>query len=433
MAKQLHKKIKQVYKNHGLKGVLNKTKSTARYRAKLISRKFGLRLSLEKRALIDEYYFVSNAMFQITNQDIVSSKIISNGPKPQSVNSAVWFVPHFEHFAYGGIQTIFRFIEKLSIEGVKNIIVIYDNPALDKSHIQNQIIEYFPALKNFEIVIFDDDKLAGVRALPATDIAFCTMWVSAYLLLKYNKTKQKYYFIQDFEPLFYVAGSTYALAESTYRFGFTGIVNTPGLLKAIYERHGLKGISFMPAVNRELYYPNVKKNNKRVRIFFYARPGNPRNAFNLGVETIKQLKFKYGKKIEIITAGAEWDESDYGLQGKITNLGLIKSIDKVAELYRNCDVGFSFMLNKHPSYQMLEYAASGVATVINYNEDHLWLYKDEKNCLLSEPSPLAMTEKVSLLIEDPDLRIKLVNEAQKNLLSNWHDQTELIWQYISGK
>jgi len=65
----------------------------------------------------------------------------------------------------------------------------------------------------------------------------------------------------------------------------------------------------------------------------------------------------------------------------------------VAELYRNCDIGFAFMLNKHTTYQMMEYSASGMATVMNENEDttgcikmalivywlslrlHLWLKK----------------------------------------------------------
>jgi hypothetical protein len=102
-------------------------------------------------------------------------------------------------------------------------------------------------------------------------------------------------------------------------------------------------------VNRQLYYPNTaRKSGKKVRIFLYARPLNPRNAFNLGILTIKQLLDAYGKKIEIITAGAEWDEAEYGLKGKITNLGLLTSLEEVAALYRTCDIGFSFMLTPHP-------------------------------------------------------------------------------------
>jgi glycosyltransferase involved in cell wall biosynthesis len=425
------KKAQQVYKNQGIKGVLKKSRSTAKYRTQSLKRYVSPhKETLEEKALREEFGFLSNEIFQITSKDIEASRRSCEGEIPPKIETATWFVPYFSHFAFGGIQTIFRFIEKLSKEGVKNNIVIYDKPTVDPSAIRKQIAKYFPDLNNYEITVFSDDKAASIARLPASDMAFCTMWVSAYVLLKYNKTKRKYYFIQDYEPFFYVAGSTFALAESTYRFGFRGLVNTPGLLAAINQRHGLEGISFIPAVNQQVYFPDPAKNNKRVRIFFYARPGNPRNAFILGVLTIQRLIRKYGKDIEIVTAGAEWDESTYGLKGKIVNRGLIGSIEEVAALYRSCDIGFSFMLNKHPSYQMLEYAASGVATVMNENEDHHWLYKDGENCLLSEPSPMAMAEKISLLVDDPVLREQIVKRAKESLGYTWSQQTETIWNDI---
>ena len=157
---------------------------------------------------------------------------------------------------------------------------------------------------------------------------------------------------------------------------------------------------------------------------------NPRNAFVLGVLTIKQLIKRYGKQIEIITAGADWDEDEFGLKGKIVNRGLIGSLEEVATLYRSCDIGFAYMLNKHPSYQMLEYAASGVATVMNENEDHHWLYKNEENCLLAEPSPAAMAQQIGRLVEDADLRMRLVAGAQAALGYSWEQQTEMIWNDI---
>jgi glycosyltransferase involved in cell wall biosynthesis len=90
------------------------------------------------------------------------------------------------------------------------------------------------------------------------------------------------------------------------------------------------------------------------------------------------------------------------------------------------------MLNKHPSYQMLEYSASGMATVMNMNEDHGWLYKDGKNCLLAEPSPAAMAEKIGLLVTDEQLRKRLVTNAQEVLRYTWKQQTEAIWNDIKN-
>jgi len=432
MNKAMNKAI-QVYKNQGLKGVAKKGRSTFKYRTRAISRQLSPhKETLEQKSLREEFDFASNKIFQVTSQDIEQSKQACETPKPSKIKTATWFVPYYDHFGFNGIQTIFRFIEKLSKEGVKNYIVIYDNPTMDTSKLREEMANHFPGIKDYEIIVFGDDKLKDIKELPSSDIAFCTIWVSAYVLLRYNNTKRKYYFIQDYEPLFYVAGSTSALSESTYRFGFRGIVNTPGLLAAVNQEHGLEGVSFIPAVNHQLYHPDPKRDNKKVRIFFYARPSNPRNAFNLGVLTIKQLLKKYGNKIEVITAGAEWNESHYGLKGKITNRGLIKSLDEVAALYRSCDIGFAYMLNKHTTYQMMEYSASGMATVMNNNEDHHWLHKDGENCLLAEPSPASMAEKIGLLVDDPVLRKKLVTNAQKSLGYTWEQQTEMIWNEISS-
>ncbi|MGH7142168.1 MAG: glycosyltransferase family 4 protein [Candidatus Saccharimonadales bacterium] len=428
MRSKLVKKATNTYKNQGSKALVKKTL------------RFGYRKTTDPifrrkdrkyyKQLWEEYAFVSNPIFQITSEDIRESQLLVERTKLTKILTANWFVPNFDHLSFGGIFTIFRFVEKFSSEGVINRIIIYDKPSFDVAKLKLDIKDKFPNLKKYEIIIFDHNN-DDVNKLPECDIAICSFWVSAYLLLKFNKTKRKYYFIQDYEPLFYPGGSTYALAESTYRFGFKGLVNTPGLLAAINKRHGTEGISFIPAVDQTIYHPDPKrKKATKTRVFFYARPNNPRNAFNLGITIIKQLLDNYGKNIEIITAGAKWKESAYGLRGKITNLGLIESVSEVANLYRNCDIGFVYMLSKHPSYQPFEFMASGMATVTNNNEDNLWLLKDGENCLLSEPSASAMVEKISLLIENEKLRRKIANNGLNSLGYTWSRQLEMIWSDI---
>lgn len=378
-----------------------------------------------------DYLYLTNPVFSITSNDLKLSKETQNQPKPAKIKSATWFVPYFDHLSFGGIQTIFRFINYFAEQGVANHIVIYDNPKVDGEAMQAEIEQTFPHLASAKLTIYDPRK-DKIKDLPATDIAICTFWVSAYFLLRFNQTKRKYYFIQDYEPLFYEGGSTYALAESTYRFGFEGIVNTPGLLRAVNQRHGLQGISFTPAVDSRYYYPPKEKDNKRLRVFFYARPNNPRNAFHLGVMIIKILLEKYGDKIEIVTAGSNWKEKKFELKSSITNLGLLKSLQEVGDLYRSCDIGFVYMLSKHPSYQPFEFMATGVATVTNNNEDNLWLLKDGTNCLISEPSPAAMAEKIGWLIEDENLRDKIQKGGYDTVSSDWEEQLNIIWNDLTS-
>ena len=420
-----------IYKNQGPAVLVKKSRNFAIYHAKRLFFKKWIKTS--SKDLKKEYEYISNPIFQITESDIIKSNETISGPLPEKIKTANWFVPNFDHIKFGGIYTIFRFIEKLSVEGVENRIIIYDNPSFDTDNLKKQISENFKNLLNYKIIIHDMNH-DGINSLPKCDLSFCTFWTSAYLQLRFNKTKRKYYFIQDYEPLFYSGGSTYALAESTYRFGFRALVNTPGLLAAVNKRHGMNGISFIPAVDQSMYYPSkkLKKDGSKVRIFFYARPNNPRNAFNLGILIIKNLIIKYGSKIEIVTAGACWDEKEFGLNGHIINLGLIGSLEEVADLYRTCDIGFCYMLSKHPSYQPFEFMASGMATVTNNNEDNLWLLKNGQNCLLAEPSPAAMAEKIGMLIEDKNLRQKIAKNGLNSLGYTWPQQTDMIWNDIKN-
>lgn len=428
--KKYIRKAKNIYRNQGLKTLFVKGYRFSKTKAEelLVTK----RLDVKYKPLWEEYNYLSNPLFQVTQADINDSNSAISVALPDRIKTANWFVPNFDHIKFGGVFTIFRFIEKLSVEGVENRIIIYDNPSFNTSTLKKEIEENFSNLNNYKIIIHDM-KHDNIDDLPSADLSFCSFWTSAYLLLKFNKTKRKYYFIQDYEPLFYPGGSTYALAESTYRFGFRGLVNTPGLLAAVNSRHALEGVSFIPAVDQAIYHPDKAKKSDKIKVFFYARPNNPRNAFNLGVLIIQQLLSKYGDTIEVVTAGAVWDESAFGLKNKITNLGLLKSLEDVGRLYRSCDIGFVYMLSKHPSYQPFEFMASGMATVTNNNEDNLWLLRNGENCLLAEPSPADMVDKISLLIDNEKLRKKISNNGVDFIAGyTWSQQLETIWNDIKN-
>src|SRR5581483_6023987 len=103
----------------------------------------------------------------------------------------------------------------------------------------------------------------------------------------------------------------------------------------------------------------------------------------LGILAVRRLLDRYGDSIEVVTAGSDWDEAQWDLKGRVTNVGLLRSLGEVADLYRTCDIGLCFMLTKHPSYQPFEYMACGVATVSNRNADTQWFLRDGENCALA--------------------------------------------------
>jgi GT2 family glycosyltransferase len=345
------------------------------------------------------------------------------------LGTVMWFLPRFDHVFRGGIYTIMRFADLFSERsGALNHFVVMGGSATPETAMQDSIRGAFPNMKWEMSEISTPEEAAD---LPESDIGICTLWTTAYALLKYNKCRGKFYLVQDFEPAFFPANSLYGLVEETYRFGFVGLVNTPGVAEA-YRSYGSPGEYFVPGVDTTIFHPADQRRSGPARIVFYGRPSNPRNGFELGVEALTRVKERYGDAVSIVTAGGTYATDDLGVEGVIENLGVLPTIGAVADLYRNSDIGVVFMFTKHPSYQPLEYMASGCATVTNFNEANLWLLRDGENAVLSQPTVSAVTESLSRLIEDEALRSQISRgglETVKRL--DWDAELDRMFRYVS--
>jgi O-antigen biosynthesis protein len=352
------------------------------------------------------------------------------------VGSATWFVPYFEHVLFGGISTVFRFMNFLTVHhGVQHRIVLFDDTFSTDASLRSQITAEFPALNGIDIVLPEPGRAPffDFDGLPYSDVAICTIWHSAYALARFNSTSAKYYFAQDFEPLFYPAGTLYALAEATYRFGFAGLVNTPGL-ESIYASYGNPSTSFIPAVELTSK-PDDKPSSEPgapVQIVIYGRPKTDRNGFELLAAASKLLKDRFGKRIRIVSAGEEFSPAEYGLQGVVKNVGLLRSRDEIHQLYSDSDIGVCCMFSKHPSYQPFEYLAAGAAVVSNKNSATSWFLHDGENCLVADPFPVAIADAVGQLVSDPELRLKLAACGYADVTSvDWETEFAKLWQFMA--
>jgi GT2 family glycosyltransferase len=373
--------------------------------------------------------------FDYSIGDIESSRQLMaeftrNRPAIKSIN---WFIPYFHHVYYGGIYTILRFAEYFSGKGIRSRFVLYDSPAILESDVTAKIQAGFPQMRDFEVFI---RRRPDVNVIPYADISIATLWTSAYRLLQFRHTRGKFYFIQDYEPLFYPAGSSYALAEATYRFGFHGIINSPGLYNFIADNYDIQADYFVPAVDHAVFFPSDKsfeEKERKLKLFFYGRPQHDRNAFDLAIATAKKIKAHMGHRIEIVSAGSDWSPADFGVSGIIQNLGLI-SYHETAELYRTCDFGLILMFTKHTSYLPLELMASGAIVIANHNQAHTWLLRDGANCIVVEPSPTFITEKLVQLSENRELQQTIRGNALKTIESvHWEQEMEKIFRFITGK
>ncbi len=328
-----------------------------------------------------------------------------------------WYLPQFDNPFYGGVMTILRLAESLQrLHGIKQRFLICG--AAKASDVHANLVRAFPALTAAEVIILDTSE--AITNVPPSDYSVATLWTTAYVLLGVQNTGCKFYMIQDFEPAFYPAGSTYAQAELTYRFGFYGICNTQ-TLKEIYERdYGGTAVVLKPGIDKTIFYPGAAKHSLPKRLFYYARPGTPRNGFELAAAALTQLKKQYGNTLEIICAGVGWKPEDYGLKGVVRSVGLLPYA-ATGDLYRSCHVGFVMMMTKHPSYLPFELMACGTIVVTNFNEANTWLLKDGENCLLSPASATSLSKTLSFGLDNYDALGSIRQRAADHVLNSNND------------
>jgi len=337
--------------------------------------------------------------------DITPQQIATNRQQPErlhkniSQRTAVWFLTDFNSAFYGGVMTILRLAEYMATEdGIRNIFTLCGE--VDLSHKRAQILSAFPRLEDSEFIMLSGPDF--MDAIPIADYGIATLWTTAYILASTDRCHCKYYMIQDYEPLFYPAGSTFAQAELSYKFGFYGIANTKSLARIYEQDYGGKAICLTPAVDTSIFYPTTMlKKSIPMRIFYYARPNTPRNCFELASAAFKLLKEMHGDLIEIICAGAGWNPSSYDLDSIVTMLGMLP-YEKTADLYRSSHLGISMMMSKHPSYLPLEMMACGTIVLANENDANQWLLKANVNCLTFSPTRSCLYERVSYAIDNYD-------------------------------
>lgn len=330
--------------------------------------------------------------------------------------NVMWVLPDFTHAYYGGIATILRFAAYLAEKrGVKSTFVVAGITPPDV--LSRRISEAFPALDGADCRRVTN--LAQMRDLPECDAAISTLWTTAYYTL-YANARSRYYFVQDNEPQFYPAGTTSALAEATYRFGYTGICNTVTLANIVRE-YGAPAVYFTPSIDPAVFHQRGRKARLGPkRLFAYGRPGHARNGFELLASTLRKVKKHFGDEIDIVTAGASWSPTAFDLDGVVTNLGLL-GYRATGDLYRNCDAGTVLMMTSHPSYLPMELMACGAAVITNENLRTAWLLQDGVNSYLAQTTPNAYARRIIEALEDDGGRQSITKRAADFVMTERSD------------
>ncbi len=347
-------------------------------------------------------------------EEEISASICGCMTRPaRPLRRMLWIVPEFATPYYGGIHTILRAADHLQrMHGVEQCFVVQG--CEETGAIAGRIAQAFPALAHARVLGSDAGGVPDSAG--PVDAAVCTLWTTAYPLLRFGGARRKFYFVQDWEPDFYPAGAVSCLAEATYRFGYHALCNTPSLAES-YVRLGGTADVFLPAVDQQVFHATdrrPRRDNEPFRLFCYARPGTPRNCFEAIAAALIDLKRRHGSALQVVTAGQAWDTATWGLDGIVENLGLL-TYTETARLYRAMDAGLVAMATRHPSYLPLELMACGAAVVTNRNSHTGWLLQDYENSLLCEMTRSSIADAVTRLIEAPELRDRLAEAGLRTI------------------
>ena len=288
---------------------------------------------------------------------------------------------------FGGIATALKFYERLLAEtGMDGRIIVLD--AVTRA---GSVSERFDGYELYELGSEGDAHFSIVNASSrnAADIPvargdwfIATSWWSSYCYQsEYGvhfsrgdlEMNPLIYLVQDYEPGFYAWSSNYLLARSTYTSStpVVAVFNSSELRQYFFER-GFRfdsEFSFDPMLNDKLKEMLIQLDGrvaKRRQILVYGRPGTPRNAFELVVESLREFVEACPESSlwEFLSAGEQHPPVPVSNGRYLVSVGK-QSLEGYASLLAESDAGISLMASPHPSYPPLEMASFGVKVITN--------------------------------------------------------------------
>lgn len=291
----------------------------------------------------------------------------------------------------GGHQNIFRFIRVLEQAGHRVRVYLYstfDPTTAEQSAERVRGSSSYPDVA----ATIEDYPDGGVPA--DVDAIFATSWETAYPAYRDPSDARRFYFVQDFEPAFYPAGTEAVLAENTYRFGFTGVTAGGWLSTKLARDYGMTASPFEFGADPGHY--RLVDAGPREGVFFYARPETPRRGFELGILAL-ELVARERPGTPIVLAGQVLRRHRVPFPHE--NPGNVQVGDLNA-LYNRCAAGLVLSLT-NLSLLPLELLAAGVVPIVNDGENNR-LVSDNPFIAYAPASPRALADRILEVLDRDD-------------------------------
>ncbi|MGT2772152.1 glycosyltransferase family 1 protein [Streptococcus marimammalium] len=353
-------------------------------------------------------------------EDIVSADYINNRyKKPSKIDKEIlniaWVSPPIGKGG-GGHTTISRFVKYLQSHGHRITFYIYNNNTIHQTSKE----AYKILLQSYHI----DVSVEELENFKNQDVVFATSWETAYAVFNLKDQKlHKFYFVQDFEPMFYGVGSRYKLAEATYKFGFYGITAGKWLTKKL-KSYGMESDYFDFGADIEIYQPTAPIKKKK-KIAFYARAHTERRGFELGIMALQIFKERY-PDYDIEFFGQ--DMSDYNIPFEFINRGILGK-EELATIYQD-SVACLLLSLTNVSLLPLELLASGCVPVMNSGENNTTVLGEIDDIAYTEAYPISLANKLCEIVEKTNINDYASEISKKYNDFSWEKSYKKVEQII---
>ena len=281
----------------------------------------------------------------------------------------------------GGHTTLFRMVEGMEAAGHRCVLYLHDVYHGDMARHERILRSHWPNMKAEVRSVYD--------GLAPLDAYVATGWESAHVLASYpDVPTRRLYFIQDFEPLFYPAGSHSALAEDTYRFGFRPITVGPMLRDLLRDRFGIEAAVAEFGIDNDVYH--LTNPSQRRGVVFYAKRDYARRGFILGLLALREFHKRHpDQPIHV------FGDANATFPFPVTNHGTMRPAE-LAALYNKVAGGIAMSFT-NLSLVPDEMLACGVIPVVGEN-DYAKASMDNPYVRWVSPTAGAMADALSEIV-----------------------------------
>jgi glycosyltransferase involved in cell wall biosynthesis len=286
----------------------------------------------------------------------------------------------------GGHTTMFRMLASLERAGHTCVVYLHDRHGWSIDQHRRTIRSWWPWLHA---------EIRDATEIDDCDALLATAWQTAYPVLASPARAKRFYFVQDFEPAFYPAGSEALLAEATYRFGFHGITAGRWLAQRLGREYGMAAGHFDFGCDLDRYglAPGLDAGRDRTAVCCYCRPSTPRRAFELATVALDLFAARH-PEVDIHLFG----EPAGRLPFRATDHGLLTP-EQLSALYNRCAGGLVLSAT-NVSLVPHEMLAAGCIPVVN-DAEHNRVVLDNPHVVYIAPTPFELANALGALVSRP--------------------------------